>query len=62
MNIAHLSTELAQHSVKLEAAMSIQKMTLSGAEQQGESLVKMIESSGTITDPALGNKINILVD
>lgn len=62
MNIANLSTELAQNSVKLEAAMSVQKMTLSGAEQQGQSLVKMIESSSTITDPALGNKINIMVD
>lgn len=61
MNIASLSTELSQNSVQMEAAISIKKMALSGAEQQGQALVKMIENTGTITDPALGSKVNLLV-
>lgn len=61
MDIQALSMGMAQEKVIEGAAVQVQKMALGTAEQQGEALMKMIDSASVITDPELGNKINILV-
>lgn len=58
MDIAKLSTDLSQSSVQQTASVQVQKLAMDSAEAQGASLVKMM--SEKITDPALGNKVDLL--
>ena len=58
MDIAKLSTALSQSSVQQTAAVQVQKLAMNSAETQGASLVQMM--SEKITDPALGNKVDLL--
>ena len=58
MDIAKLSTALSQGSVQQTAAVQVQKLAMDTAEVQGASLVQMM--SEKITDPALGNKVDLL--
>lgn len=60
MDILSLSTALAQDRVRQGAAVQVQKMTMDSAKLQGDALGKMLESVKAISDPALGNHINIL--
>lgn len=58
MDITQLSTALSQASVQQTAAVQVQKMAMDSTEAQGASLVQMM--SEKITDPALGNKVDLL--
>lgn len=58
MDIASLSTVLSQGKVQQEAAVQVQKMAMDGAKDQGAALQKMMQTP--ITDPGLGNKVNML--
>ena len=58
MDITQLSTALSQTSVQQTAAVQVQKLAMNSAEVQGASLVEMM--SEKVTDPALGNKVDIL--
>ncbi len=58
MNIAALSTALSQNSVQSAAAVQVQKLAMNSAEAQGAALAKMMGE--VITDPAVGNEINLL--
>jgi hypothetical protein len=60
MDIAQLSTALSQGRVQQEAAVQVQKMAMDGAKDQGAALQKMMQAPVQITDPSLGNKVNIL--
>ena len=55
-----LSTALSQSKVQQEAAVQVQKMAMDGAKDQGAALQKMMQGSELITDPSLGNKVNLL--
>jgi hypothetical protein len=59
MDIAALSTALSQSKVQETAAVQVQKLAMNSAETQGAALVKMM--SETITDPSLGNRVDLLV-
>ena len=60
MDIAALSTGLAQQRVQQEAANQVQKMALDGVKDQGSATVRLLESAQAITDPSLGTTIDIL--
>ncbi len=61
MDISALSTALSQDKVQQAAAAQVQKMAMDGAKEQGASLRKMMQAvPAAITDPALGNKLNLL--
>jgi hypothetical protein len=58
MDIAALSTALSQNKVQEAASVQVQKLAMNSAETQGVALVQMMTQS--ITDPALGNRIDVL--
>jgi hypothetical protein len=58
MDIAALSTALSQNKVQEAASVQVQRLALNSAEAQGAAIVKMI--SQTITDPALGKRVDLL--
>jgi len=60
MRIEGISNDGPLQSVKAEAVMRVVSMALSNQEQQGRNLMQMMNSAQVITDPALGNRINIL--
>ena len=60
MNIQKISTGNPLMNVPAEAAMRVEGMALSNQKQQGAALVKLLNSAQMITDPALGNQVNIL--
>ncbi len=53
--------DAAQQRTMEIAALGVEKMALGGFKEQGAALIKMIESASVITDPNLGNKIDIFV-
>lgn len=60
MDIVALSTGLAQQRVQQEAAIQVQKMALDGVKDQGFATVRLLESAKAITDPSLGNVVDVL--
>ena len=58
MDIAALSTALSQNKVQEAASVQVQKLAVDSAEAQGAALVQMMTQS--ITDPALGNRVDLL--
>jgi len=58
MDIAALSTGLSQAQVQMDAATQVQKLAMDSAESQGKALTEMMGE--TITDPAIGAKVDIL--
>jgi len=57
MDILSLSTALSQNKLQEAASVQVQRLAMDSAEAQGAALVKMM--SETITDPALGNRIDL---
>jgi hypothetical protein len=60
MDITSLSTCLAQETLQQSAALSVQKMSLDGARDQGAALVRMMDTAKTVTDPSVGSRIDLL--
>jgi len=60
MDITTLSMMMSQGRIQQDAAMQVQKLALDGAKEQGAALAKLMESVPPVTDPSLGNKIDIL--
>ena len=60
MSIEGISTGSSLQNVRAEAAMRVTGMALSNQEQQGQNIMQVMNSAQVITDPALGNRINIL--
>jgi hypothetical protein len=60
MDIQQLSIDLSLQKTQEQAAVGIQRMTLTSMKEQSAALMKMLESMEVITDPNLGNRINIL--
>ncbi|MDR2484156.1 MAG: YjfB family protein [Treponema sp.] len=61
MDIQELSIGLALQKTQEQAAVQVQSMTLTSAKEQSDALMKMLENVEVITDPNLGNQVNILV-
>ncbi|QQO09409.1 YjfB family protein [Breznakiella homolactica] len=52
--------DMAQDRLLEAAGLQVQKMALGDAKEQGAALMKLMDSASVITDPAMGNKIDIL--
>ena len=58
MDIASLSVQLSQDRLAGEVGTRLLAMSLRSAEGEGASLVKLLGSAETVSDPALGNLID----
>ncbi len=59
MDITALSTGLAQQRVQQDAAIQVQKMAMDSGRNLAEGMMKVLESSQVLTDPSLGNKVDL---
>lgn len=60
MDIAELSTAMSQNRVQEAASAQVLKLAMGGAQAQGAGIVSMMDAARTITDPALGNRVDLL--
>ena len=59
MSIQGVSSGSSLQCVPAEAAMKVTGMAISNQRQQAQDLMKLLNSVQVITDPALGNRINM---
>jgi len=52
---------MAQSRVQEEAAVRLQAMTMQNMRDTGEDLARLMETTQTITDPARGNFLDLLM-
>ena len=60
MNIEGIPVESPLARVQEAAAIKVTGMALSNQKQEAQALAKVLDSARIITDPALGNQVNIL--
>jgi hypothetical protein len=60
MDIQSASINMSQGRVLEEAAIRVGAMGLSAMKEQSAALVKLLESAQVISDPGLGQNINVL--
>ena len=60
MNIQKIASGNPLVNVPAEAAMRVAGMALSSQKQQGEAVIKLLNSIQMITDSALGNQVDML--
>jgi hypothetical protein len=60
MDIQSASVNLNQARVQEQAAVLVQAKALDTAKEQGEALQKLLASAQPVTDPTLGQKVNII--
>jgi hypothetical protein len=60
MTIQNTSPANSLQNVPAEAAMRVTGMAISNQKQQIQDLMKLLNSTQFITDPAMGNRINYL--
>ena len=60
MSIQKISGMSPLQNVPFEAATRVAGMAMSNQKQQGEAVLKLLNTAQFFTDPAMGNKINIL--
>jgi len=58
MDIASLSVQLSQDRLAGEVGTRLLAMSLHTAEGEGASLIKLLGSTETVSDPALGNLLD----
>lgn len=63
MDIQSLSMDMAMLRVQDQASAKVLGLAMNVAKEQSVSLAKLLESSAlsTVSDPALGSNINLLV-
>lgn len=59
MDITALSTTLTQQRVQQDAAVQVQKMAMDTGRSLAEGMMKVLESSQVLSDPSLGNKVDL---
>jgi hypothetical protein len=59
MDIQQVSTGIAQGQVLEEAAVRVQGMALGVAEEQAAGLAKLLASAQVLSDPNLGQNLNL---
>jgi hypothetical protein len=60
MDIQSASVNLNQARVQEQAAVLVQSKALDTVKEQGEALQKLLASAQSVTDPNLGQKVNII--
>ena len=60
MSIQKISGGNPLINVPAEAAMKVTGMALSNQKTDGEAVVRLLNSLPVISDPAMGNRVNIL--
>jgi hypothetical protein len=60
MDIAELSTAMSQNRVQEAASTQVLKLAMGDARAQGSGLVALMDTARAITDPALGNRVDLL--
>ena len=60
MDIQSLSMEMSQARVQEQAAVQVQAMSLNLIKEQSAALEKLLTSVQLITDPNLGQNINLI--
>ena len=60
MSIQKISANNPLLNVPAEAAVKVAGMAMSNQKQMGEAVMKLINSAQFFTDPALGNRVDIL--
>jgi hypothetical protein len=60
MDIQSLSVNMSQMQLQEQAAASVQSMAMDTAKEQGAALEKLMSSAQVMSDPALGNNLNLL--
>ena len=61
MDIASLSVQLSQDRLAGEVGTRLLAMSLRTAEGEGAALVRLLGSAETVSDPALGNLLDMSV-
>jgi hypothetical protein len=51
---------MAQGKVREEAAVKVQAMAFEGAEAEAAALMKLMESAEVVSDPTVGNQVDLL--
>ena len=52
--------QLSQWQLAEAVGGKVQKLALSGMEEQGQQLQQLLASAPVVQDPALGNSVNLL--
>ncbi len=60
MDVTALSTGLAQQRVQQDAAIQVQKMAMDEDKTLADDLISGLEAAQVITDPSLGNRVDLL--
>ena len=60
MDIQSASMNMSQARVQEEAAVRVEAMGISAMKEQGSELAKLLESARLITDPNLGQNVNVI--
>jgi len=60
MSVQKIGMSNPLRSVPFEAAARVAGMAMSNQKLLGEAVMKLLDSSQIITDPALGNRVNLL--
>jgi len=60
MDIQSLSMKMSQAKVQEQAAVQVQEMSLNLIKEQSAALEKLLSSVQLITDPNLGQNINLI--
>jgi hypothetical protein len=61
MDIQSASVNLSQARLQEDAAVLVQAKALNTVKEQAAALEKLISSAQPVTDPNLGQKVNIIV-
>jgi hypothetical protein len=59
MDIQAASMNMSQAGMREEAAVRVEAMGLSAMKEQAAALAKLLESTQAVTDPGLGQKIDV---
>jgi len=60
MDAESLSVDMSQSSIREQAAVQVQAMSLDTEKEQAAAVDTLISSAQTITDPNLGQSVNLL--
>jgi len=60
MDVESLSVDMSQAKVQEQAAVQVQAMSLDTAKEQAAAVDTLISSAQSITDPNLGQTVNLL--
>ncbi len=60
MDIARLSTSLSAQQLQQNVGTAVLGKALDASKMQGQQLQNLMQSAAVVTDPMMGNKVNIM--